>query len=71
MSIIFDHAVKYNGRYYPPNTPIDEAPAQKPVEAPLSVQTPDPSSDTPTAEKTQQRKRTARQRGQKDAGDAE
>lgn len=26
MAIMFDHAVKYNGKYYPPNTPIEEAP---------------------------------------------
>lgn len=32
MSIIFDHAVKYNGRYYPPNTPIDEEVSQETVE---------------------------------------
>ena len=24
MAIIFEHAVKYHGRYYPPNTPIVE-----------------------------------------------
>lgn len=26
MAIMFDHAVKYNGKYYPANTPIEEAP---------------------------------------------
>ena len=26
MAITFDHAVKYNGRFYPPNTPIEDAP---------------------------------------------
>ena len=24
MAIMFDHAVKYHGQYYPPNTPIEE-----------------------------------------------
>ena len=24
MAITFDHAVKYNGKYYPANTPIEE-----------------------------------------------
>lgn len=71
MSIIYDHAVKYNGRYYPPNTPIEEVTPEKPVDAPLSVQTPDPSSDTPAPEKAQQRKRAPRQKAQKGTGDAE
>lgn len=25
MAIAFGYAVKYNGKYYPPNTPIEEA----------------------------------------------
>ena len=25
MAIMFDHAVKYHGKYYPANTPIEEA----------------------------------------------
>lgn len=32
MAIMFDHAVKYHGKYYPANTPIDE-PAQDAQEA--------------------------------------
>ena len=32
MAIMFDHAVKYNGKYYPANTPIEEAP-EKAAEA--------------------------------------
>jgi len=32
MAITFDHAVKYHGKYYPPNTPIEE-PETVPVEA--------------------------------------
>ena len=32
MPIIFDYAVKYNGKYYAPGEPIDE-PAQKAAEA--------------------------------------
>ena len=32
MAIMFDHAVKYGGKYYPPNTPIEEAPAKVPKE---------------------------------------
>lgn len=26
MAITFDHAVKYDGKYYPPNTPIENTP---------------------------------------------
>ena len=26
MALMFDHAVKYKGRFYPPNTPIEDAP---------------------------------------------
>ena len=33
-TITFDHAVKYNGKYYPANTPIEEAP-EKAAEAPV------------------------------------
>lgn len=32
MAIMFDYAVKYHGQYYPPNTPIEEAP-EKAAEA--------------------------------------
>lgn len=35
--MVFDHAVKYNGKYYPPNTPIEDEPVEaveKPVEKP-------------------------------------
>lgn len=38
MSIAFDYAVKYNGKYYPPKTPIEKAeekvvpPVEKSVE---------------------------------------
>ena len=28
MAKIFNHAVKYNGKYYPPNTPIVEKPVE-------------------------------------------
>lgn len=27
--LTFDYAVKYNGKYYPPNTPIVENPVEK------------------------------------------
>lgn len=33
MPIMFDYAVKYHGKYYPANTPIEEKPAQKAEEA--------------------------------------
>ena len=26
MALMFDHAVKYKGKFYPPNTPIEETP---------------------------------------------
>ena len=29
MALIFDHAVKYGGKYYPANTPIEEKAPQK------------------------------------------
>ena len=29
MALIFDHAVKYGGKYYPANTPIEEKAAAK------------------------------------------
>lgn len=36
--MVFNYAVKYNGKYYPPNTPIVENnvenPAEKPAEKP-------------------------------------
>lgn len=32
MAIVFDYAVKYNGKYYPPNTPIEKS-AEKVVPA--------------------------------------
>ena len=32
MAIMFDHAVKYNGKYYPAHTPIEE-PAKKAAQA--------------------------------------
>lgn len=32
MPIMFDHAVKYHGKYYPANTPIEEMPVQEPAE---------------------------------------
>ena len=31
MAVVYSYAVKYNGKYYPPNTPIDD---QKPAEIP-------------------------------------
>lgn len=41
MSIIFKYAVKYNGKYYPANTPITEkeATVENPVE---TVENPKP-----------------------------
>ena len=32
MAIVFDHAVKYNGKFYPPNTPIEEESVKTPPE---------------------------------------
>lgn len=39
MAVIFDHAVKYHGKYYPANTPIEEAPekAAEQTEAPKTT----------------------------------
>ncbi len=38
MPIKFDHAVKYNGKYYMAGELIEEKPAQKPPEADVSVE---------------------------------
>ena len=71
MPIMYGYAVKYNGRYYPPNTSIDESPLPKAAGAAESVEKPNPSKDTQTADKAQQGKRAARQRGQKGKVDAD
>lgn len=33
MPIMFDHAVKYHGKYYAAGEPIEEKPAQEPAKA--------------------------------------
>ncbi len=64
MAILFDHAVKYNGKYYPANTPIEEAPAE-PVQAPEEVSA---TADEETAqEKPEAPKKAAKGRKKGDA----
>lgn len=83
MAITFNYAVKYNGKYYPANTPIEEAaknerPAaasnaaqpQKAAEAPQSVVSENPTANTQKPEKAEQGKRTTRQKAKKGSGDA-
>lgn len=83
MAITFDYAVKYKGKYYPANTPIEEAAEnerptaasnaeqpQKAAEAPQSFDTVNPTTNPTGTEKTEQSKKTGRQRAKKGTGDA-
>lgn len=83
MAITFKYAVKYNGKYYPANTPIEEAaenerPAaasktvqpQKATEGHQSDATENPTANTTGPEKAKQSKSTGRQRAKKGNGDA-
>lgn len=83
MAITFKYAVKYNGKYYPANTPIEEAaenerPAaasktalpQKATEGPQSDVIENPTANTTGTEKTEQGKKAGRQRAKKGTGDA-
>lgn len=52
MALKFDHAVKYNGKYYPANTPIEEVkpepvqePMQEDAEAIVSVEEAQPEEE--------------------------
>lgn len=84
MAITFKYAVKYNGKYYPPNTPIEEtaenerpaaasetAQAQEAAEAPESGSVETPTANTTGPEKVEQGKRAGRQKAKKEKDDAE
>lgn len=70
MAISFDHAVKYNGKYYPPNTPIEEPvpvedAAQEPADAaqePAEVE-----AEVTAEEKTEATEKAAKRRKKGDA----
>ena len=52
MALIFDHAVKYGGKYYPANTPIEEkaaAKADKGTEKPETAAKADSGTEKPEA----------------------
>ena len=83
MAITFNYAVKYNGKYYQPNTPIEEPaenerPAaasqtvqpQKAVEGPQSGESETPTANTPDTAKAEQGKKAGRQKAKKGSGDA-
>ena len=67
MSIVFNHAVKYNGKYYPPNTPIED---EKPVKPAESAGTGSETNDTQTAEKASQKPAQGRRKASAKNGDA-
>lgn len=72
MAILFDYAVKYNGQYYPPNTPIEEANAE-PAQAPEEDCAQAPEEDCAVAaeetveEKSEAPKKAAKSRKKGDA----
>lgn len=72
MAILFDYAVKYNGQYYPPNTPIEEAHAE-PAQAPEEDCAQAPEEDCAVAaeetveEKSEAPKKAAKSRKKGDA----
>lgn len=71
MPITFDYAVKYHGRFYPPNTPIEEDTPEKPAEAPQSDSEAKPTEDTQEAVEAPQKPKETRRKGKAEAGDAE
>lgn len=64
MAITFDHAVKYNGKYYKANTPIEEAPekAAKTAEEGENVK-----AEETVEEQTEAPKKAAKSRKKGDA----
>lgn len=62
MAIKFDHAVKYNGKYYPANTLIEEKPAQKAVEASESADAAQADKESVAEEKPAQKATKARKK---------
>ena len=64
MALVFDHAVKYNGRFYPPNTPIEE-PAQAAENPPQDA--PEAQAEEIIEEPAQAVKKAAKPRKKGDA----
>lgn len=64
MAITFDHAVKYNGKYYPANTPIEEA-----KKTPWKYEGPE-TSDEEAAQKAAQDGQNAAQQPAEGEGEA-
>lgn len=46
MPIMFKYAVKYNGKYYPPNTPIEEIAPKTAQNAPENAESADGGTNT-------------------------
>ena len=63
MPIMFDHAVKYNGKYYPANTPIEEKPAQKAEEAAQGAEDAKAEEESAAEEKPAQKAAKSRKKG--------
>jgi len=70
-TIMFDHAVKYNGRYYPANTPIEEV-YEGPQDAAEAAQVDQKEADAAEAEETTEAKPEAAKKATKPSkkGDA-
>ena len=66
--LMFKHAVIYGGKYYPPNTPIAEEPAQKAAEADESVDVISAEEESEVTVKPAQKAAKSRKKA---SGDAE
>lgn len=67
MAIVFDYAVKYNGKYYKKGAPIEE-PAQKAVETAESVEIEEPDKEVEAeAEPAQKAEKTRKKASGKKA----
>ena len=62
MAIKFDHAVKYNGKYYPANTLIEEA-TQKPAEAAETAEAAEVEENTKAKPEAAQKPAKGRKKG--------
>ena len=64
MALVFDHAVKYKGRFYPANTPIEE-PAQAAENPPQDA--PEAQAEEIIEEQAQPARKAAKSRKKGDA----
>ena len=73
MALVFDHAVKYNGKYYPAGTEIPEPAQDEPVQEPAedaqdAENTPEPAEDEEmSGEKQEAPKKATKSRKKGDA----